>query len=142
MKKNQLMIFGLAGFLAVSLAFNVFFAVSSWNTPRVGKICGDADIEKINSILKSEDFSADKVKEFADEIAERSNNRKDANCVAISLISNQMQDNIDDFKTDVATLKDLDEKGANPSSKLDVTYSFKELESFTESGESSEGGRG
>ena len=50
MKKNQLMIFGLAGFLAVSLAFNVFFAVSSWNTPRVGKICGDADIEKINSI--------------------------------------------------------------------------------------------
>ena len=139
MKKNRLMIFGLVGFFVVSLAFNIFFTVNSWSASRVGKVCGDADIEKLNSILEYEDFSIDKVKEFSDEVVGRSNNRKDANCVAISLISNQIQDNTDDFKADVDTLKDLDKKGASPSLKFDITYSFSELESFAEG---YEGGRG
>ncbi|MBS7346559.1 MAG: hypothetical protein KIG14_02505 [Candidatus Sacchiramonaceae bacterium] len=132
MKKNQLIFFGLVGLLVVSLSFNIFLAVNNWNKPRVGKICGGADIERLNTVLESEDFSVDKVKEISDDVEGRSGNREDANCVAISLISNQIQDNADDFKSDINTLKELDQKGASPSLKFDVTYSFSELESFTE----------
>ncbi len=139
MKKNQLMFFGLVGFLVVSLGLNIFLAVNISNRSQTGKICGDNDIANLNVTLESSDFSVEKVQAISEEVNGRSGSQEDANCVMISLISNQIQDKTDEFKANIETLKSLGEKGSNPSLKFNIVYSLSELESFTQD---YEGGRG